>query len=237
MHRLLVVVLRNDGHGRGAALDVDVGVRFGGQEEAAVSGERETVAGYFAIAGVGHARFNAIHQVLLLAVNARRHRDLQFAVSVERAALLGLLIAAVGVIILGIGVVALIAFAAGIRLIFIFVVAHRPIGRSVYHPLHLCVRHRLAKVIARVDGCLDRLPLQYARRLRRHLHRVLGLLVILNREAGAFDVALAHLHRQVIRSQLGVRGNCVVPIRRSHFADSGLEGRCRRSKFGRVRCS
>ena len=70
LHRLLVVVLRGDGDGRGAALAVDVGVRLGRQEEAAIGGEREAVAGDFAIAGIGDARFDAIDQVLLLAVDA-----------------------------------------------------------------------------------------------------------------------------------------------------------------------
>ncbi len=125
LHRLLVVVLRGDGDGRGAALAVDIGVRLGRQEEAAVSGEREAVAGDFAIARISDARFDAIDQVLLLAVDARRHRDLQLAVRVERAALLRLLIAAVTIVILRVGVVALIA---GVRLVFIFVATHRPVG-------------------------------------------------------------------------------------------------------------
>ena len=63
---LLVVVLRGDVDGRGAALGVHVRVRLGGEIEAAVGGQRETVAGNFAIARIGDARLDAIDQVLLL---------------------------------------------------------------------------------------------------------------------------------------------------------------------------
>ena len=101
--------MRRDGDGRRAALGVDVGVRLGGQEEAAVGRERETVSCNFAVAGVGHARLDAIGHVVLLAVDLRRNRDLQLAVGVERAALLALLFATVGVIVLWIASVGIVA--------------------------------------------------------------------------------------------------------------------------------
>ena len=83
LHRLLVVVLRGNRDRRRAALGVNERIRLGGQEEAAVGCEREAVPSDLAIAGIGHARLDAIHQVLLLAVDrasetrsaaCRRHR-------------------------------------------------------------------------------------------------------------------------------------------------------------------
>ncbi len=87
------------------------------------------------------------------------------------------------------------------------------------HPFHFRVSHRLAKIVTRIDGRLDRLAFEHARRLRRHLHRVLGLLILLDGKVGALDIALAHLHREVIRAQLGVGGNRVIPICRAHVAE------------------
>ena len=219
LNRLLVVVLRGDGDRRRAALGVNVGVRLGGQEEAAVGRQREAVTRDFAIARVGHARLDAIDQVLLLAVDLGRNRNLQLAVGVERAALLALLLATVGVIALWIVTVGIIALLICAGFVVAFVASHRPVGRGVHHPLHLGVGDRLAKVVARVDGRLDRLPLQHARRLRRHLHLVLRLLVVLHREAGALDVALAQLHRQVVEAEIGVGGNDVIPFRRAHVGE------------------
>ncbi len=72
LHRLLVIVLRGDSDSRRAALGVNVRVRLGSQEEAAVGRERETVSRDLAVAGIGHARLDAIDQVPLLAVNFGR---------------------------------------------------------------------------------------------------------------------------------------------------------------------
>ena len=181
-----------------AALAVDVGVRLGGQEEAAVGCERESVTRDLAIAGIGDARFNAIDQVLLLAVDLGRNRDLQLAVGIERAALLLFLIAAVGVAFVAVigvvGHIAAFSLVAAVGLVVIVRASHRPVGRRVHHPFDLGIGDRLAEVVARVDGRLDRLALQHARRLRRDLHRVFRLLVLLNREVRALDIALAHLH-------------------------------------------
>src|ERR1035437_819923 len=194
LYRLLVIVLRRDGDGRRAALGVNVRVWLGGQEEAAVSGERETVSRNFTVAGVGHPRFDAIGHVVFLAVDLRRNRNLQLAVGVERAGLLTLQLSAVSVIALWIVSFGIIALLICAGLVVAFGASHRPIRRGVHHPRYLRIRDRLAKVIARVDRRLDRLPLQNARSLRRHLHLVLRLLVVLHRKAGALDVALAHLH-------------------------------------------
>src|SRR5664280_928963 len=187
LYRLLVIVLRRDSDGRRAALGVNVRVRLGGQEEAAISRERETVSRNFAVAGVGHARLDAIGYVVLLAVDLRRNRNLQLAVGVERAALLALLLPAVSVIafwIVSFGIIALLICAS---LVVALGAPHRPIRRSMHHARHLRVCDGLAKVIARVDRRLDRLPLQHPRRLRRHLHLVLRFLVCLLYTSDAAD--------------------------------------------------
>ena len=71
---------------------------MGGQIETAVGRERESVTGDFAIGLVGDARLDAIGQVLLgLVVDAGWNGDLQLAIGIERATLLGFLLAAIGV--------------------------------------------------------------------------------------------------------------------------------------------
>ena len=218
-YRFLLIVLRGDGHGRRAALGVNVGIRLGDQEKAAVRRECKTVSRDLAVARVGHPRLDAIGQVLLLAVNLRRNRNLQLAVGVERPAVLALLFSAVRVSALWIVSVGIVALLIRAGFLVAFVAPHRPVRRGVHHPLHLGIRDGLAKVIARVNRRLDRLALQHARWLRRHLHLVLGFLVVLHRKAGALDVALAHLHREVIEPEISLGGDHVIPFRRAHVGE------------------
>ena len=64
-------------------------------------------------------------------------------------------------------------------------------------------------------GC----PCEHARRLRRDLHRVLRLLVILDREVRAIDVAVAQLDGEGVRAELGIGWDRVVPVRRAHVGE------------------
>ena len=89
----------------------------------------------------------------------------------------------------------------------------------MYYPRNLGMGNRLAEIIARVDGRLNGLALQHARGLGGHLHLILRLLVVLDGKVRAFDVGFARLHRDVVETELGVRRNCIVPVRGPHVRE------------------
>src|SRR5580658_3620602 len=92
---LSVVVPCNSSRVDGLADLVDV--TFGGDadSETAVGGDNGIVAGDFAIAGVGDARFDAVANVVVMLIDARGNLDFQLSIGVELAGLFGDLSAAV----------------------------------------------------------------------------------------------------------------------------------------------
>ncbi len=74
------------------------------------------MAGNLAITFVGDARLDAVGQVLLLGTDLRRNNDLQLAIGVECAALLGLLLTAVSIGVTRLVAARIVAFVASVRI-------------------------------------------------------------------------------------------------------------------------
>ena len=88
--------------------------------------------------------------------------------------------------------------------VFVGVVPQREVvGGFVEGVSHLGAAHRLAEVVARVDGHLCGIALHQAALGGEHAHFVLGLLVLLHFELGVGNVAVAALDVDRIRSQAG----------------------------------
>ena len=147
--------------------------------ERAISGQHGRVAGYLPIGRVGHSRFNAIVHVARLAFHCYRQRDGQLAIGVQHAFLFLLLGLVVGIVFGTALIGCLVGVAAVVRVFLVPPV----MLRGVNHVLHLRIRHRLAKEIARIDHRLNLVSLQDALRRRSNFHLVFRLLVLLHVEA------------------------------------------------------
>src|SRR5580693_8509841 len=84
---LSVVVLRDGGGVNRFADLVDVTFGRDADSETAVGGDNGVVAGDFAIAGVGDARFDAVADIVVMLIDARGNLDFQFSIGVELAGL------------------------------------------------------------------------------------------------------------------------------------------------------
>ena len=141
------------------------------------------MAAHLAVRRVGHARFNAIVLVVVLAVNRRGQRHRQLAIRVQNALVLLLL----GLAISGVGIVLVVRIGRRIALAVVvcFVLIPPVMLRGVHHIGHLGPRNRLAEEVPRLNGGLDGVALKYARRSGLHRHLVLGLLVLLDIKTAA----------------------------------------------------